>query len=64
VDTSSLLPARARSILYVVSVMLAAGYAVVEANATLHYGITAAYAMWNAGIAVLAVSNVKPDEVN
>ena len=54
---SDLLTPRVRSIIYVASTMLAAAYAVVEANVDLHWGVMASYAAWNAGVGVLAVSN-------
>jgi hypothetical protein len=54
----TLLPAPVRAILYVITVGLAAAYAVVEANINLHWGVVAAYAAWNAMIGALAVSNV------
>lgn len=54
---SSILAPRQRAIVYVLSVMLAAAYAVVEANVDLHWGVMAGYAAWNAGVGVLAVSN-------
>lgn len=55
---STLLPAPVRAVLYVITVGLAAAYAVVEANMTLHFGWVAGYAAWNAMIGALAVSNV------
>ena len=54
----SWLNAKVRSIIYMVTVMLAAAYAVVEANVNVHWGVQAAYAGWNALVAALAVSNV------
>jgi hypothetical protein len=54
----TLLPAHIRAILYVVTVGLAAAYAVLEANLTLHFGWQAGYAAWNAMIGALAVSNI------
>lgn len=48
---------RQRSIIYVLTVMLAAAYAVVEANIDLHWAWMAGYAAWNAGVGLLAVSN-------
>jgi hypothetical protein len=56
-DPSTLLPDRVRTILYVVSVMLAAGYAVVDPEGVPMW-VRVAYAAWNAGIGVLAVANV------
>ena len=56
-DTTTLLPPRARAVIYVITVILAAAYAVIEANTDLHYGWMAAYAGWNAGAGVLAVAN-------
>lgn len=55
---STLLPANVRAILYVVTVGLAAAYAVFEANIDLHFGYQAGYAAWNAMIGALAVSNI------
>ena len=55
---STLLPPAVRAILYVITVGLAAAYAVVEANVDLHFGFVAGYASWNAMIGALAVSNV------
>lgn len=54
-----LLGPRVRAVIYVLTVMLAAAYATVEANVDLHWGVMAAYAAWNAGAGVLAVSNTK-----
>jgi hypothetical protein len=54
----TLLPAHIRAILYVITVGLAAAYAVVQANIQLHYGWEAAYAAWNGMIGALAASNV------
>jgi predicted neutral ceramidase superfamily lipid hydrolase len=48
---------RQRSLIYLLSVVAAAAYAVVAANTELHYGILAAYAGWNALVGLLAVSN-------
>jgi len=61
VEPGNLLPARMRAIIYVVSVALAAAYAVFEANLELHFGWQAGYAAWNAAVGALAVSNVKSD---
>lgn len=52
-----LVPPRARAVVYLVTVMLAAAYAVIEANIDLHWGWQAGYAAWNAVAGVLAVSN-------
>jgi hypothetical protein len=57
-NPGTLLPAHIRAILYVISVGLAAAYAVLEANMDLHFGYVAGYAAWNAMIGALAVSNV------
>jgi hypothetical protein len=59
-DPGSLLPAKVRTIVYVLTIMLGAAYAVVEANVNLHWGFVAAYAAWNAGVGILAVANVPP----
>jgi hypothetical protein len=50
-------PAKVRAVIYLVTVMLAAAYAVVESNVNLHWGWQAGYAAWNALAGVLAVSN-------
>lgn len=50
--------AKQRSIIYLLSILLAPAYLVVESNTTLHWGILAVYAAWNALIGALAVSNV------
>ena len=54
----TLLPASVRAVLYVITVGLAAAYAVFEANIDLHFGWQAGYAAWNAMIGALAVSNI------
>lgn len=54
----AIFPPRARALIYLATVMLAAAYAVVEANIDLHWGWLAAYAAWNAGTGVLAAVNV------
>lgn len=50
-------PPAVRAMIYLTTVMLAAAYAVVEANVDLHWGWMAGYAAWNAGAAVLAAVN-------
>lgn len=60
-DPGSLLPAKWRALIYVFTVMAGAAYAVVEANADLHYAVAAGYAAWNAGAALLAVANIPPN---
>jgi hypothetical protein len=57
-NPGTLLPPQVRAILYVITVGLAAAYAVLEANLALHYGWQAGYAAWNAMIGALAVSNI------
>jgi hypothetical protein len=57
-NPATLLPAHIRAILYVISIGLAAAYAVIVANVDLHWGWQAAYAAWNAMIGALAVTNV------
>lgn len=57
-NPGKLLPPAVRAILYVITVGLAAAYAVIEANVQLHYLWQASYAAWNAMIGALAVSNV------
>jgi ABC-type Fe3+ transport system substrate-binding protein len=54
---ADLLPPKWRSLIYLVSVMLAPAFAVIEANADLHYGWLAGYAAWNGLVGLLAVSN-------
>ena len=58
----TLLPASVRAVLYVITVGLAAAYAVVEANVDLHFGYVAGYAAWNAMIGALAVSNISTSQ--
>ena len=58
------IPAQARALVYLITVMLAAFYAVVEANIDLHWGWQAGYAAWNAGAAVLAAANVSNSSEN
>jgi hypothetical protein len=58
----TLLPAPVRAVLYVITVGLAAAYAVVEANVDLHFGYVAGYAAWNAMIGALAVSNISSND--
>jgi hypothetical protein len=58
-DPGTLLPPGIRAAIYVISVALAAAYAVFEANIDLHFGWQAGYASWNAAVGALAVSNVK-----
>ncbi len=50
--------ARTRTWIYLFTGMLAAAYAVIEANVNLHWGVTAAYAAWNFFASAVAVSNV------
>ena len=57
-NPGTLLPPAVRAILYVITVGLAAAYAVIEANVDLHFGYVAGYASWNAMIGALAVSNI------
>jgi hypothetical protein len=54
---SDLFPPRLRAVIYVITVMLAPAYAVIEANTNLHFGWQAAYAAWNGLAGALAVSN-------
>jgi hypothetical protein len=54
---AEIIPAKARAVVYLVTVMLAAAFAVVEVNTSLHWGWQAGYAAWNAGAGVLAVAN-------
>lgn len=49
---------RQRTIIYLLSVMLGAAYGIVSTATTIHWGLLAAYAAWNAGVGLLAVSNV------
>ena len=46
-----------------ITVGLAAAYAVFEANIDLHFGWQAGYAAWNAMIGALAVSNISQPPV-
>jgi hypothetical protein len=50
-------PEFVRFVVYVLTAMLAAAYAVVEANTDVHWGWLAAYASWNAGAGILAAAN-------
>lgn len=54
---AGLFPPRARAVIYVLTVMLSAAYAVIVASVDLHWGWQAAYAAWNALAGALAVSN-------
>lgn len=56
---AELVPARVRAVVYVLTVMLAAAYAVITANVDLHWGWEAGYAAWNALAGVLAAANTK-----
>jgi hypothetical protein len=48
-----------RAVLYVLTVMLAAFYAVATKAVDIAWPYEAAYAAWNAGIGALAVSNTQ-----
>ena len=48
---------RTRTVIYLLSVVLAAAFGVVTANVDLHWAILAGYAGWNAGVGLIAVSN-------
>lgn len=54
---ADLVPAPVRAVVYLLTVMLAAAYAVIEANTHLHWGWQAGYAAWNALAGALAVAN-------
>lgn len=54
---SELIPARARVLIYLATVMLAAAYAVIIANIDLEWWWQAAYAAWNALAGAVAVAN-------
>ena len=53
----TLIPAKARALVYLATVMLAAAYAVTVASIDLHWGWQAGYAAWNALAGALAVAN-------
>lgn len=48
---------RQRAVIYLLSVIAAPAYAVIEANAGLHWGVAAGYAAWNGLVGIVAVSN-------
>lgn len=48
---------RARTILYLLSLMINAGMGIVAANVELHWGILAVLAAWNVFVSTVAVSN-------
>jgi hypothetical protein len=54
---SSLLPPRVRTVIYLLTVVAAAVYAVLEADMELRTGVKAGYAGWNAFAAAVAASN-------
>lgn len=58
-DTTTLLPPRARAIVYVITAMLGAVYVVAEANVDLVWGWMAAYGAWNVGAGLLAAANTR-----
>lgn len=53
-----LFPPRVRAAVYLITVVAAAVYAVIEAQIDLHWGWQAAYAGWNAFAGTIAVSNI------
>ena len=54
---SEVIPPRWRATIYIVSAMLAAAWAVIEANVDIPWPYLAGYAAWNAGVGLLAASN-------
>jgi hypothetical protein len=57
-QVAEMFPPRFRAVVYILTVMLAAAFAVVEANIDLHWAWMAGYAAWNAAAGLLAVSSV------
>jgi len=55
---ADLFSARVRSLIYLLSILVAPAYLVVEANVTMPWPVLAAYASWNALVGLVAVSNV------
>lgn len=62
---SELIPPRARALIYLATVMLAAAYAVITANIDLEWWWQAGYAAWNALAGTIAAANLtrKPEEI-
>lgn len=55
---ADLFSARARTIIYLLSVMAAAAMGIVSVSTDLHWAVQAVWASWNAFVGLIAVSNV------